>query len=298
MSGLKYSRVVVIYKKTALQMAQGSSRGQALRRLIDTNDPSVDRVQSAHDEHVDSMKRTREHLASLGVKAAFRHRCSAKTLAKHDLVITLGGDGTLLWTSHFVGSASPVVAINSAPGSSVGYFSAGDRNHLEETLEQAVYGKLKATRLTRMRVRVNQEVVSARVLNDILFCHACPAATSRYSLESGARMETQRSSGVWAGPAAGSTAALKSAGGKTLPVSSKKIQWVVREPYARPGDKVKLVQGMVRDGESLRLKSQMHRGRIFVDGAHRVRRVAFGSLVEIDRSEEHLTLLGLRSHGA
>jgi NAD+ kinase len=298
MSVLKYKRVLVVYKKTALQMAKGTSREQDLQRLMDREDPLAHRVLSAHEEHLDSLARAEKALAALGVKALFRHRCTAKIMSRHDLVITLGGDGTLLWTSHFIGADRPVVAINSAPASSVGYFSAGDRHSLEETLARAVQGEMKPTRLSRMRVSIDDKAISSRVLNDILFCHECPAATSRYALVAGGKEEAQRSSGVWAGPSAGSTAALKSAGGKELPIGSKKIQWVVREPYARPGGVVRLRRGIVRDGESLVLRSQMHRGRIFVDGAHRVRRVPFGSRVEIGRSDEGLVVLGLRNHGA
>ena len=78
-----------------------------------------------------------------------------------------------------------------------------------------------------MRVELNGESLHDRVLNEALFCHASPAATSRYILRvaraDGAEPdvladEEQKSSGLWVGPAAGSTAAQRSAGGSVLPL--------------------------------------------------------------------------------
>lgn len=279
-------------------MASRGARRRQLEELMQRGDPSVAYVQSAHDEHMDSMKRAKVALRAMGVRAHFRYRCSEAMMETYDLVITLGGDGTLLWTSHFVGAGVPVVAVNSAPASSVGYFAAGDRTHLEDTLEMAVCDKLKPTRLSRMRVTVDAEPISNRVLNDILYSHSCPAATTRYEITHRGRTERHRSSGIWAGPAAGSTAAQRSAGGKVLPIASKRVQFVVREPYESPGERVMLSSGLCNDGEKLTIRSQMQRGRIFVDGAHRVRRIAFASVVELSRSDQDLTLLGMKRRDA
>ncbi|MBC7174620.1 MAG: NAD(+)/NADH kinase, partial [Polyangiaceae bacterium] len=211
-----------------------------------------------------------------------------------DLVVTLGGDGTLLWSSHMVGPDTPMVAVNSAPGSSVGYFCAGDRNSLRETLSMALTGALKATRLARMEVALDGEVVSTRVLNDILFSHTCPAATSRYIIELGEAREEQLSSGIWAGPAAGSTAAQRSAGGRVLPPGSQKLQFVVREPYFGLREGYSLTKGLVSPGEVLRVRSKMREGRIFMDGAQKMLDVDIGTEIRLRTSDEPLTLLGLR----
>src|SRR6185436_3893799 len=106
--------------------------------------------------------------------------------------------------------------------------------------ERALEGKLRPSLLSRMRVSLNGKTLHARVLNEALFCHASPAATSRYILGLNRKgkatgKEDQRSSGIWIGPAAGSTAAQRSSGGKILPLTSKHIQYVVREPYTPAG---------------------------------------------------------------
>jgi len=284
------ARVLVIYKKSAFQ---SSGRRARVQRLLAERDPSVARMMDAHRQHLETIELARAALSELGARATFRHRYQ-ELAQRWDLVVTLGGDGTLLWASHRVGRGTPMVAINSAPDHSVGYFCAGERSNLAEVLGRALRGELSSHSLTRMRVRVDEEVVSSRVLNDVLFCHSSPAATSRYILRAGGRQEEQTFSGVWIGPAAGSTAALHSAGGRILPLGSRRLQYVVREPYRGPGGGYALTHGFLKPGEPLEMRSKMRKGMLFVDGAHRTHGVDIGAVVRLDRSDEPLSLLGLR----
>ena len=294
-------KVLVVYKKTSLQRFKDDER---VTRLLAEHDEAVAILEEAHQTHVDTLARAKAHLQGRSdLSVTFRHQHDEEGNG-WDLVITLGGDGTLLWASHTVDATTPMLAINSSPKTSVGYFCAGTCYELEELVEKALAGELTPTRLTRMEVAVDGEVHTKRVLNDILFCHKSPAAATRYLLrvldESGARVgetESHTSSGIWVGPAAGSTAAQRSAGGKVLPIGSKKIQWVVREPY-RPGDvELTHARGLLRPGESLVVKSKIREGRIFFDGAQKVSKVDIGSEIRVRRSDEPLTLLGLRARG-
>lgn len=229
-----------------------------------------------------------------------QRRGHATTLAREaaesgiDLVVTLGGDGTLLWTSHLVGPETPMVAINSAPVTSVGYFCAGTGADVASILQQALAGQLRRTRLNRMQVEIDKKVVSKRILNDVLFCHECPAAASRYVLRHGRRSEEQLSSGLWVGPAAGSTAAQRSAGGRVLAPGSRKIQYVVREPYHGLGEPTRLARGLVSPNEALVVKSKIREGMLYMDGHNKTVSVDIGQEVRLTSSNEPLFLLGLR----
>jgi NAD+ kinase len=128
----------------------------------------------------------------------------------------------------------------------------------------------------------------------VLFCHECPAATTRYLLKRGDLEESQMSSGLWAGPAAGSTAAVRSAGGRVLPIGSQKLQFVVREPYHRGDARLQLQKGVLAADEELTLVSLIREGQLYFDGANRVQAVDIGSEVTFSRSPETLHLLGLR----
>jgi NAD+ kinase len=230
----------------------------------------------------------------LGIEAKFRHRSDDTHARSVDLVVTLGGDGTLLWASRLVSANTPIVAINTAPKDSVGYFCAGTKHELEDVLVAALDGKLRATELTRMQVELDGNVLSKRVLNDALYCHESPAATSRYHLRFSRSGEDHKSSGVWVGPAAGSSAAQRSAGGVLLPVDARELQFVVREPYEANGVKYRLKRGLVSPGQTLRLESRMRAGRLFLDGPHTVHVVEMAAKLAFRRSSEPLTLLGFR----
>jgi NAD+ kinase len=146
-----------------------------------------------------------------------------------------------------------------------------------------------------MTVSVTGEVCAGRVLNDALFCHASPAATSRYLVRLGDVEEQQKSSGFWIGPAAGSTAAQRSAGGRVLPLTSKQLQLVVREPYTPQGESYELRRALIPPGETLTVRSKMHDARIFFDGPDTAVDIGYGDVVEFTQAERSLTVLGIAS---
>lgn len=291
-------RVLVIYKKSTWERYRRAGDQEHIDRLLANGDPAIAQLIEAHDEHQSTLDEARAAFKRLGVSAVFRYRWQGGDVDDCDLLVTLGGDGTLLWASHFVGPKTPVVAINSAPRASVGYFCAGDKHALEATLGRALSGELPRAELTRMQVEVDGQIVSSRVLNDILFCHVCPAVTSRYVIAKGDVEEEQRSSGIWVGPPAGSTAAIRSAGGMVLPLLSEELQFVVREPYHGDGLSYRLEKGRVAATEELVIRSRMREARIYIDGAHRNREVDFGAVIRLRRSPEPLVLLGLRKNDA
>jgi NAD+ kinase len=104
--------------------------------------------------------------------------------------------------------------------------------------------------------------------------------------------EDHKSSGFWIGPPAGSTAAQRSAGGKILPLDSKDLQFVVREPYGYTGP-LRFSRVLVDDGSTLVAHSKMPDGKLFLDGPHTEHDVGFGVPVAFKRSEEPLHVLGL-----
>ena len=286
-------KVLVVYKKSTYQRYAGRAQ-ERLKDLIEHSDVSVEGLLHEHEIHQETLRQAKTALRDLGARAVLRYRPEPlPEKGAWDLIVTLGGDGTLLWASHLADSSTPMLAINSAPDTSVGYFCAGDGHNVHEVLAAALEGGLKSSRLARMRVDVGDKVLSTRVLNDALYCHESPAATSRYILDYAGDQERQMSSGVWVGPAAGSTAAIRSAGGKVLATGSQKIQFVVREPYRGVDNKYRLVKGMVPPGEDLRIASRMTKGRIFLDGTQKVYSIGIGDRIRMTLSDEPLTLLGL-----
>jgi NAD+ kinase len=103
------------------------------------------------------------------------------------------------------------------------------------------------------------------------------------------------SSGLWVGTAAGSTAALLSAGGKVLPITAKKIQFVAREVYQRKFGSRKYLKRVLDGGRILEVISYMRHGRIFVDGPNVVVPFRVGDRLKVRLSKFPLRIVGLKS---
>lgn len=292
-------RVAVVAKRTTYRKFVVEEHDPRLARLLRRHDPTVVRIVASHEAHEATVRELEAALDALGADVVFRGGPRGRIPARTDLVVTVGGDGTLLAASHQLGDGIPLLGVNSAPEHSVGFFCGAKKGNVATTLARALGGSLPRTELARMRVDLNGKLLHGRVLNEALFCHASPAATSRYllSVTGGPRgrgaQEDQRSSGVWIGPAAGSTAAQRSAGGKVLPLTSSRIQYVVREPYTPAGGRFRFARGLVEDGDVLTLRSKMREAKVFLDGHRLVHSVTIGDVLTMRRSEESLTVLGI-----
>jgi NAD+ kinase len=261
--------------------------------LLAQHDPVVARWKRADERHRRTLEQVLERLGRLGATVRIVDK-PHRPFRPHDaaLVVTVGGDGTLLAASHHVASER-LLGVNSSPAHSVGYFCAARPDNLREMLSQALDGTLRAVALTRLSVTVNGKLRAARVLNEVLYSHRIPAAVSRYILEYCGKLEEQRSSGFWLGTAAGSTGALRSAGGKRMALGSKQLQFVVREPYTPPGSSIDIRRLLVPQGEVIRVRTKMDRAVLFLDGPYRQIHLGLGDVVEFSASPECLHVLGV-----
>lgn len=286
-------RVILVAKRSTYDRFVDQDSDPRVRLLLRNNDESLAEWRRAHAEHQRTLEQVLRILDAEGAEVLrVRSVHAAFDASAATLVVAVGGDGTLLAASHSVGTV-PVLGVNSAPRHSVGFFCAASRKNLWSLLPQALRGEASAQRLTRMTVRISGSVCSTRVLNEALFTHVSPAATSRYVLRHGRLRESQRSSGFWIGPAAGSTAAQRAAGGKVLPLGSKKLQLVVREPYEPAGQRYRLRRALLSPGEKLSVQSRMEDASLFLDGPHMAFKVRLSDLVEFYASDQPLTVLGL-----
>ena len=76
-----------------------------------------------------------------------------------------------------------------------------------------------------------------------------------------------RSSGLRVSTAAGSTAAMKSAGGFPMPVLSQDLQYMVREPIS-PGRVFKFMHGLMKYDQTMDTTWSCKEGVIYIDGSH------------------------------
>lgn len=279
-------RCVLAIKRTA--MAAGGRPASLARRGGAFGRPLI----AADVEHERTVATVRESLRARSVDftEVVPDRATAPQLSSvgaADLVLSIGGDGTFLSTSHYVSSGA-ILGVNSAPKDSVGHFCAARRVDVGRFLDEILAGRLRPVRLLRLQLELDGRRVAAPVLNDVLVVHSCPAATTRYLLRVGGRSEKHRSSGLWVSTPAGSSAGIRSAGGRLMPAGSRRFQYRVRELYREPGRSYRLAAGFVLGDDVLEVTSAMSDGRIFVDGSRSEIAFPFGTTARVRRSPDDL----------
>ncbi len=292
-SNMDSPRILVIHLRSTFTRLVSEGKHSTAARLVDSKDAFVTKFVAAHEAHERSQDRVEQVLEDRGIPTTWRSSFDDLNPDDFDLVVTVGGDGTVLHASHSIG-ATPVLGVNSSPGTSQGFFAAATADDFEEVLDWVLTGGAKPSVFARMKIEVEGKVVVTRALNDALFCHDCPASTTRYLLTYDGETEDQLSSGVWVSTAAGSTAAIHAAGGRVMRPGSKRLQFAVREPFPAGGavEKVlpQLTKGFVSENDTLEIRSKTEAARLYIDGPHVVFPVEFGDQVVFSRSEEPLRL--------
>jgi NAD+ kinase len=282
---VKIGRVLLVGKRTAAALLRAARRAEAGR------ESSASELRLAHEQHRSSLRMVRTALLARGVEVVDHVPGRAAPRGRFDLVISVGGDGTLLEASHIVRDRTPVLGVNSAPTFSVGFLTGCRAPTFGDTLDALRAGRMTARDVHRLAVTIGRRKLVEPVLNDVLFCHENPAQTTRYTLITPDGEEAQRSSGIWVSTAAGSTAALRSAGGRALALDDDHFAFAVREPYAPPGSAVRLAHGVLARDAVLRVVCELAEANLYIDGAHRQYSVRFGEVVTFRRHPSPLSLV-------
>lgn len=273
-------KVLIIYKKSSYQAHALDQRDQNYLRLLKERNRAIRRSKWTHDIHLGTLETVKGHLRRIGIPFEVRLRYHLKPIRNYDLVITIGGDGTFLETSHYLDQGL-MMGVNSVPEESVGFFCRTTSENFLEKIYRSIEGTCPIQTLHRLALWVDGKQMGPYCLNDVLFTNRNPAGTTRYLLKVRGLREEQKSSGLWISPAPGSTAATRSAGGQSLPLGSQKIQYVIREPYEPSGKRYRLTRGILSPREQVHLLSMMDEAALFVDGPHLMFPVRRGSTVMI-----------------
>ncbi|MFH1132255.1 MAG: NAD(+)/NADH kinase [Pseudomonadota bacterium] len=287
---MNIQRILVIQKKSLYQIYVKEHQEPAIKKAIRSRDPVTQRMSHSHRAQTAAQTQVKTFLSKSKIEAVFRWRGQVRSTKGFDLVIALGGDGTVLDASHLIQDGTPLLGINSSPKTSVGFLCAGTVEELPGLLAAFRNGTLRPKPLTRLRVQIDSKEVLGPCLNDVLFSHACPADLCRFEfgiVTSRKKRQTSEpvlcnigSSGLWVSTAAGSTAAIRSAGGKIMPISSRKIQYLVREPQFYPEHLP--LRGEIRTGEMVVLVNRTRRSTIWADGSHRRTAIQYGQKIVLD----------------
>lgn len=270
---MKLNRVLVVFKRRVAN-ASGRRRGAAWARQI------------THEKALKSVLAT---LTALRIEHRTVDRESLKNTLKADLIIAVGGDGTLIASAHAAGD-TPVLGLNSMPGYSVGFFCAADIHNFKKIIKRICSGKFPLIELPLMEARVDGMRIAELALNDILFAGQTPADMARYTIKVGRGSEEQKSSGIWIAAGPGSTAATGSAGGKRTPIASNRLQFIVREPYLAKNAKLKLKKGILAKDATISIIPDMTDSKIYIDGPKLSYSIPLGSKLTVRVSNKRLKI--------
>jgi len=164
--------------------------------------------ESIHDDSLDNLKSSLEGAKSnhqLRVEIRARERVRRADFIGRDLVIVLGGDGTLTSISHNIDESTPVMGVNSHPktddpNGSVGFYMDSTLDTFSHDLERALTGKAIVNDLPRLRAIIDStsgnRYTTDPAMNELLIANTHQYAPSKYHLRRGNRNTDQQSSGL------------------------------------------------------------------------------------------------------
>ena len=279
--------VLVVYKKN----------------FEEVHDKALAAVRDALDELV------RDRGTSISYKA--RETVSREDFVGRDLVIILGGDGTLTSIAHSIDSDTPVMGVNSHPqdddeDGSYGFYMGSDTKHFAEDVRSALDRTGIVNVLPRLQAEIvttsGKTVLSDPALNDLIIANTHQYQPSIYKLERGAdgghgNIDTvQRSSGCLFSTFLGQGAWFRhvvNIEGATFPMDEVNERYLFASRDLPRAERADDGSYWAWTGQPTVMTSDMHRGYIVSDGwdeTHFTR----GARVTVDLSGPTLQLLTFR----
>lgn len=171
-------------------------------------------------------------------------------LKGREIIIVVGGDGTFLKVAQYIKDNTPVICINADMHNTEGFYSNTNPTNFQEKLAQIINNKIKPKKLWRLIAKIDGQDIEP-CLNEYYIGQLKPYDVAKYLLIIDGKAELQKSSGVLAGTASGSTAWCRGAGGKILKKEDTRFQFVVREPYAGKLIKTKIKKAILNRKEKI-----------------------------------------------
>jgi NAD+ kinase len=213
---------------------------------------------------------------------------SAVSKQSYDLLIALGGDGTMLRAGHLCAPADiPLLGINIGH---FGFLVEVKRETWRETLPKLLTGEFRYEErmmLTARCIKANQEVATSDVINDVVVArgqYVRPIEVE--ALLNGSKIIGYIADGLIAATATGSTAYALAAGGPILPPEVRNILLMPIAPHLSVDRAVVLSEGA---SVFIRVKTK-HEAVVSVDGQDPVH-LSDGDGVQINAHEKSLFMV-------
>ena len=259
--------------------------------------------EGVHDESLQSVKDVLTSLSGkIRVDIRAREQVRRADFIGRDLVIVLGGDGTLTSISHNIDSNTPVMGVNSHPRSddpngSVGFYMDSNIDTFSQDLDAALTGNAIVNRLPRLQATIEttsgNKIKTDPAMNDLLIANTHQYAPSKYHLRRGDIDIKQHSSGLvfstWLGQGAWFNQIARKSNLGNAEESKSHYLVIARDIDHSIEDETY----MAWTSDATVITSDMHRGYVVPDGwdEYQFNR---GATVTVDLSGPVLQLLTFR----
>ena len=270
--------------------------------------------ESIHDKSLETIKHilhSVQEKKEIRIDIRAREQVRRADFIGRDLVIVLGGDGTLTSISHNIDANTPVMGVNSHPRSndpegSYGFYMDCDIDTFEDDIHVALSGKAIINDVPRLQAVIDttsgNRFTTDPAMNDLLIANTHQYAPSKYHLRRGENKCRQQSSGLlfstWLGQGAWLNHTVDLETIERLRKRIKEGDWsdhylfVARDiPHSqRIGDPWSWIDWT---SESTILTSDMHRGYVVPDGWDEVH-FNRGATITVNTEAPRLSILTFR----
>ena len=164
--------------------------------------------ESVHDKSLETVREVLTELQNsrdIRIEIRAREQVRRADFIGRDLVIVLGGDGTLTSISHNIDANTPVMGVNSHPigqdpEGSYGFYMDCDIETFSEDIKIALEGKAIINDIPRLQAIIDStsgnRFTTDPAMNDLLIANTHQYAPSKYHLRRGDKKCRQQSSGL------------------------------------------------------------------------------------------------------
>mgnify|MGYP001300794561 FL=1 len=160
--------------------------------------------EEVHDKALDIVRKeldTVNKSSMIDIDYSAREKVERSDFIDRDLVIVLGGDGTLTSIAHSVGSQTMVMGVNSHPrkdddDGSFGFYMGSDPENFSNDLQSVLSGKAIVNILPRLQAEIvttsGNKIRCDPALNDLLIANTHQYQPSKYRLKRGTDLDCKQ----------------------------------------------------------------------------------------------------------
>jgi NAD kinase len=268
---MKVRRVLLSTKKTALEYFKEHT--DFLEDALPKKE--LNEIRARHEAHYSSLDNIRRVLVGRGIQfsRSYMPYSEYEDFRGKDLIISVGGDGTVLNSSQYIMEKTPLLAVRS-DRKSLGVLCEIDAQDFEQALERIIRDDYEVQEWTRVEGRFGSRRLYA--LNEVFVGARHNPSMARYEIALGGRREAQMSSGVVITTGTGSTGWYANIPGSdgSFPRTSKDLKFIVREHNL--AGHYSMIKGTIGKGEVMTVRSKMNvDGCISFDGDYGKRMFEF-----------------------